>query len=165
MSTRSLTYVYDEEGKPLVCIYKQSDGYVKGGLGELLQRFLRGRKVCNGYGSDNVRNGDFNGMGNVAMQVLWMLGTIQTAYTSAYMRSDNKEVPSVYPCGGVYLYPTDTKPGECGDEFVYRIRPTEDGGGITLTVQSSYRGQEHKLPLSGEALSPDMFFAMETCRA
>jgi len=46
MGTRSLTYVYSH-GEPVVCMYRQYDGYPKGHGAELAE-FLNGTTVYNG---------------------------------------------------------------------------------------------------------------------
>ena len=51
MGTRSTTTVLDEEGKPLLRIYQQYDGYIEGGVGEKLIRLLEGRRVVQGQGA------------------------------------------------------------------------------------------------------------------
>jgi len=51
MGTRSLTYVYggDRKSKPLVCMYRQFDGYPSGHGQELID-FLKPIKLVNGLG-------------------------------------------------------------------------------------------------------------------
>ena len=67
MGTRSLTYVYDNKiedaGLPLICMYRQYDGYV-GGHGKELADFLVSKTLVNGLGADN--NMVANGMGCLA---------------------------------------------------------------------------------------------------
>ena len=61
MGTRCLTYVY-EGNSPLVCLYRQFDGYPSG-HGAELANFLKGIKLGNGI-ADNPKMGKFaNGMG------------------------------------------------------------------------------------------------------
>ena len=50
MGTRCLTYVFDEKYKPIVCIYRQFDGYPEG-HGEDLKRILEGIPITNGIPS------------------------------------------------------------------------------------------------------------------
>ncbi len=62
MGTRSLTYVYDSEANdvstPLLCLYRQYDGYPTGHGFELAE-FLSSLTLVNGLGRDakNVANG------------------------------------------------------------------------------------------------------------
>lgn len=62
MGTRSLTYVYDnnmaDAGAPLICMYRQYDGYIKV-HGKELADFLASKKLVNGLGQDteNLANG------------------------------------------------------------------------------------------------------------
>jgi hypothetical protein len=64
MGTRSLTYVYADASPkvcmPVVCMYRQFDGYPTGHGAELAQ-FLDGFKIVNGYGE--VKPKLANGMG------------------------------------------------------------------------------------------------------
>lgn len=70
MGTRSLTYVYggDRETKPLMCLYRQYDGYPAGHGQELID-FLKPIKLVNGLGSDNKQK-VANGMGCLAAQLI-----------------------------------------------------------------------------------------------
>ncbi len=70
MGTRSLTYVYggDRETKPLVCMYRQYDGYPSGHGQELID-FLKSIKLVNGLGLDEKRK-VANGMGCLAAQLI-----------------------------------------------------------------------------------------------
>lgn len=71
MGTRSLTYIYQDKqedaGLPLLCIYKQYDGYVSG-LGITLAEFINSGKLVNGLGANDSRV--FNGMGCFAAQLV-----------------------------------------------------------------------------------------------
>ena len=68
MGTRCLTYVY-EGNSPLVCLYRQFDGYPSG-HGAELANFLKGIKLGNGI-ADNPKMGKFaNGMGCLAAQLV-----------------------------------------------------------------------------------------------
>jgi len=70
MGTRSLTYVYggDRETKPLMCLYRQYDGYPAGHGQELID-FLKPIKLVNGLGPDNKQK-VANGMGCLAAQLI-----------------------------------------------------------------------------------------------
>jgi len=70
MGTRSLTYVYggDRETNPLICLYRQYDGYPAGHGQELID-FLKPIKLVNGLGSDNKQK-VANGMGCLAAQLV-----------------------------------------------------------------------------------------------
>ncbi len=57
MGTRSLTFVYDSSGdngesEPIMCIYRQYDGYPSGHGHELAQ-FLNSKTLVNDYGEQN----------------------------------------------------------------------------------------------------------------
>lgn len=76
MGTRSLTYVYEnyknEQGnkveKPIICLYRQYDGYPVGHGAELAD-FLSSIYVVNGLGLQNEKK-VANGMGCLAAQLI-----------------------------------------------------------------------------------------------
>ena len=72
MGTRSLTYVYTEtykrtKPKPIVCMYRQYDGYLSG-HGLELAEFLEPITLVNGLGQNKQRVA--NGMGCLAAQMI-----------------------------------------------------------------------------------------------
>jgi hypothetical protein len=77
MGTRSLTYVYenykDEQGnkveKPIICLYRQYDGYPTG-HGAELSDYLNGMYVVNGLGVQDQDKKIANGMGCLAAQLI-----------------------------------------------------------------------------------------------
>lgn len=69
MGTRSLTYVYEDDNEPIICMYRQFDGYPTG-HGAELAHFLLPFKIVNGI-SGNARMGKVaNGMGCLAAQLV-----------------------------------------------------------------------------------------------
>jgi len=96
MGTRSLTYVYDNK-IPVVCMYRQFDGYPSG-HGQELADFLFGGKLVNGipFGSKEKL---FNGMGCLAAQMV-----------AAFKEE----------AGGFYLISTD-KNHDSDQEYEYHI--------------------------------------------
>lgn len=68
MSTRSLTYIYDNHTEPFFCMYRQSDGYPSG-LGQELHTFLAPFHIVNGLSSDDERK-TANGAGCLAAQLV-----------------------------------------------------------------------------------------------
>lgn len=96
MGTRSLTYVYDEQGHKIINMYRQFDGYPTGHGAELAE-FLNDGKMVNG-----LKLGDegtfFNGAGCLAAQMV------------AHFKSGS---------GGFYLYPTSVE--DCGQDFEYHV--------------------------------------------
>lgn len=88
MGTRSLTYVYEENNgivspDPIVCMYRQFDGYPTG-HGKGLAEFLLSGRLVNGL-SGIGRELQFNGMNCLAAQIV------------AHFKVG---------AGGIYLYPT-----------------------------------------------------------
>jgi len=104
MGTRSLTRVMDKEGKVIIELYRQYDGYPKG-MGKEVLDFINGKKLVNGIGADrNV----FNGMHDFAAQLV------------AHLKGDQ--------VGNVYLYPPSARTigiknlcDKYGVEYLYTI--------------------------------------------
>ena len=67
MGTRCLTFVTNDEGLPIICMYRQMDGYPKG-HGVDLAKFLAPIKVVNGLGLNNETVA--NGAGCLAAQIV-----------------------------------------------------------------------------------------------
>jgi len=133
MGTRSLTYVHDEyEDRPLVCIYRQFDGYPEE-MGEDLRVFLHDRVVGNGIGA-NCPPKYSNGMGELAAQLVMEL------------KSDN-------PSGNIYLCPIDSEEHDVGQEYVYHIKllsnpPTR--AELALTVDCIYEQKSYEIKIQEE---------------
>ena len=114
MGTRALIHVkndiWNDGDVPatIATIYHHMDGYPSH-LGAEIKKILTGR-ISNGIAEDA-----FNGMGCAAATLVAGL----------------KDGP-----GGVYLYPPDAK--ECGEEFVYTIKPsgTRDNSILDLEIRS-----------------------------
>jgi len=74
MGTRSLTYVYEGE-TPIMCMYRQFDGYLEG-HGQELANFLNELTVGNGISGKPELFNFANGMGCLAAQmVVWFKKT------------------------------------------------------------------------------------------
>ena len=95
MGTRSLTFVYDEDGDAIINMYAQWDGYPEG-HGQEIANFLQGKEIVNGLGRDTAMV--FNGMGCLAAALV------------ANFKTD---------AGGFYLYPVKAK--DCGQDYEYHI--------------------------------------------
>ena len=115
MGTRSLTRVfstYKDEKKnkqvkvQLVNMYRQYDGYPSG-HGVELADFLKGGKVVNGIGSNDVNV--FNGAGCLAAQMI------------AHFKDG---------AGGIYIEPITAK--DCGQEYEYEIIVDYDTHEVTM---------------------------------
>jgi len=117
MGTRSLTRVIDRQeglsfakghlaknvGKSYVNMYKQFDGYIEG-MGVDLAQFLLPFTIVNGMRLDEDRK-IANGAGCLAAQIV------------AHFKTG---------AGGIYLHPTEGKPGGCWEEYIYTIFVTDD---------------------------------------
>lgn len=102
MGTRALIKINIKNGErvaPLVCIYKQHDGYLSG-LGATLCEFLSRKKIINGISGNPDPINTSNGACDFAGQLVYELKERQ-------------------PLAGVYLYPTDT--GDVGQDFTYTV--------------------------------------------
>jgi len=127
MGTRSLTRVIDRQeglsfakghlaknvGKSYINMYRQFDGYIER-MGVDLAEFLLPFTVVNGIRLDEDRK-IANGAGCLAAQIV------------AHFKTD---------AGGIYLHPTEGKPGDCWEEYIYTIfvsdNPEKDN--ITIAV-------------------------------
>lgn len=100
MGTRSLTRIYDEDGKAICCMYRQMDGYPDGHGKDLCDAF-GGITIINGISLGNKAGSHANGMGCFAAQVV------------AHFKNG---------IGGIYLYSTTTAE-DCGQDYEYDLRP------------------------------------------
>ena len=96
MGTRALTFVYSENDKPIVNLYRQYDGYPTGHGAELAQ-FLSEFHITNGISSGETRR-TANGMGCLAAQVV------------AHFKDS---------VGGFYIHSVDST--ECGQDYEYHV--------------------------------------------
>ena len=137
MGTRSLTRVFekweDTKGKkqrqPIVCMYRQYDGYISGHGHELAQ-FLEPFTIVNGIGLDNKRK-IANGMGCLAAQLI----------------AHFKDCP-----GNIYLYATDAK--DCWQEYEYEIEKTK--GKLILLYMEILNGMKKKISMNGNNYFMDL---------
>ena len=100
MGTRSLTFVYDSTGdngesEPIMCVYRQFDGYPSGHGHELAQ-FLDSKTLVNGFGKQN--SFEANGMGCLAAQLIVQLK---------------------HGVGGIYIYPVSST--DCFQDYEYHV--------------------------------------------
>jgi len=86
MGTRSLTYVYDDNSKPIIKLYRQFDGYPSGHGIELAEFLGNIREITNGIRAGDRDRRTANGMGCLAAQMV------------AHFKTD---------VGGFYLYPVE----------------------------------------------------------
>jgi hypothetical protein len=97
MGTRSLTYVYEGE-TPIMCMYRQFDGYPTG-HGQELANFLNELSVGNGISGKPDLFTFANGMGDLAAQmIVWF-----------------KKTP-----GGFYIHPVDLNQ-DCWQDYEYHV--------------------------------------------
>ena len=94
MGTRSKTLIRDEEGKPLLAIHRQFDGYFEG-HGQELADFLKDLVIVNGHGSNTPKKAA-NGMGCLAAQLIARfkdgIGGIYVIPTNSEDREYNYEI-------------------------------------------------------------------------
>lgn len=107
MGTRSLTFVYDEDGRSIISMYRQYDGYPSG-HGKDLAEFLEPITMVNGIGMTEAVIA--NGPGCLAAQLV----------------AHFKDGP-----GGIYLEPTTAV--DCGQDYEYHIATHGEGVGLTIT--------------------------------
>lgn len=98
MGTRALTFVYDEQGKKIINLYRQFDGYPSGHGAELAE-FLSGGRLVNGLiHTKTVKEIVFNGMSCLAAQLV----------------SHFKKEP-----GGFYIHAVTDE--NCGQDYEYHV--------------------------------------------
>ena len=147
MGTRSLTRVFEkwedtkgkEQRQPIVCMYRQYDGYPSG-HGQDLAQFLEPFTIVNGIGLDDKRK-IANGMGCLAAQLI----------------AHFKDCP-----GNIYLYATDTK--DCWQEYEYEIEKTK--GKLIITIYGNTKWDEKKDKYEWEQLfhgSPEQLLEYVEC--
>ena len=114
MGTRSLTFILDM-GTPLVCIYRQFDGYPDG-HGKDLANMLWDKKICNGIGINQSEGNWSNGMDDLAPQIIY-------------------ELKKDHYLGGIYIMPIDTR--NVGEEYIYTIYLGDDNA-IFMKIEDVY---------------------------
>jgi hypothetical protein len=97
MGTRSLTYVFNDNCDPIVCMYRQFDGYPSGHGSELAD-FLISGEVVNGI-PVGYNKKVFNGMGCLAAQMI------------SHFKNES---------GGFYLHFPDLDQ-DCWQEYEYHV--------------------------------------------
>ena len=126
MGTRALVYIKEtEKAKPFICIYRQCDGYQEG-LGKDLVDLLKGYKIVNGFGGDDMtccvcNKREYEHPGKHSLQD-----------AKADHPFSPKRVANGISClaatiikglknglGNVYLYPPTTK--DAGQEYEYSL--------------------------------------------
>jgi hypothetical protein len=127
MGTRCVTVVRDEEGRTILRMYRQMDGYVLGGHGEDLRKLLKNMIVVNGLSAGQPKK-VANGMGCLAAQVV------------AHFKGTTYGGEP----GGIYLI----APGaDWGPEYVYEVRFRALGKPPRVTVKYAYGDDEKRRPL------------------
>lgn len=127
MGTRSLTKVLDEDGKIILNLYRQMDGYPDC-HGLELAEYLKGHSLINGIGMGRTWDDSFNGAGCMAASIV------------AHFKN----------CiGSFYIQPTDAK--DCGQEFDYIVSGV--GSAIQIEVHEvRMRGRKKLYVGSAEGL-------------
>lgn len=134
MGTRSKTTIFNEEGQPLVSIYRQYDGYFEG-MGADLQAFLSGMAITNGI--SGLEKKSANGMGCLAAQII---AHLKEGVGNVYITNHDDEQEYNYevrfalaPANKGRNYFTSVGPnrvkliGKCGDNEVkqFHLYPNE----------------------------------------
>ena len=109
MGTRSLTFVYDEDGRTIISMYRQYDGYPSG-HGKDLAEFLEPITMVNGIGMTKAVIA--NGPGCLAAQLV------------AHFKDG---------FGGIYLEPTTAV--DCGQDYEYHIATHGEGAELMIACQ------------------------------
>ncbi len=144
MGTRSLTHFKRDsiDSPTLMTMYRQYDGYPDG-HGKNMVDFLSEKEVYNGYPLHAFH--DFNGMGDVAAQMVAHLKTWHYPLTEAEARdgssftTENRMVNPRYGeprIGNVYIVEPDST--DQGEEYVYTVYLDEAEKQIFIKVMNVY---------------------------
>lgn len=101
MGTRSLTF-FIEDGKKICCLYRQFDGYPDS-HGLEIAKFLRDKKIVNGYTQEDIENKNFNGIGNLAVQLI--------SHLNENISNFHIMIPEMNDAGQEYEYEISEKDG------------------------------------------------------
>lgn len=126
MGTRSLTVFVDEQGKEIVVMYRQYDGYIDY-YGRKLHDYLATFDgVVNGISGDDYIKRTANGMACLSAQtIMHMKSQIENHdYNNRVFNPDTGNMESALQegnhCGGIYLYPAGTR--DVGEEYIYIVK-------------------------------------------
>lgn len=101
MGTRSITKVFEQNGKQILSMYGQFDGYPDG-LGKELAEFVASKTIVNGIPLHAEKAKLANGMSCLAAQIV-----------AHFKKSDEP--------GNFYLYPCDDE-GDAYVDYIYEVR-------------------------------------------
>ena len=117
MGTRALVHVR-KNGETLLTIYRQFDGYPEG-LGQDLKKIMTGKKVVDGFTSEDIKMGNFNGIECLAATIVKNL----------------KE-----GIGNTYIYPIDSY--DVGEEYCYHAWEADGVPMLRCLDAYSYGGED-----------------------
>ena len=138
MGTRSLTFVTEDHETPIICMYRQMDGYPEG-MGKDLFEFLDGLVVTNGIGLGDGRR-TANGAGCLAAQLV-----------ARFKRG----------AGGIYLH-TPKKFMDCGQEYEYVVNVSFDTRQIDVSVYNKPYDGRRKTLFTGSVEDYGIWLALHT---
>lgn len=94
MSTRATIVINNSDGERVIAIYKHCDGYIHGGLGAEIFRFMSKRDLVNGipFGTENTGKVWVNGLGDLAAQLVVQLKGSADNYGGVYIMENNEEI-------------------------------------------------------------------------
>jgi hypothetical protein len=133
MGTRSITQIFNEEGKEIIRLYRQFDGYFEG-HGKDLVTFLKGKSLVSGFSGDHMLTGKaFNGMEDLAIRLCAYLKNDQARHNNETDPEHKYHKPDALgedTIGNFYIQPIENpvKIGDYGSEFLYEIKSIGTGG-------------------------------------
>ena len=138
MGTRSLTYFRESEyGEPFMALYRQFDGNPENHGLDMVQ-FMAGKRLLNGYNPLGNDMHNFNGMGDLAAQMVahfkthnYPLRNVNGAMLPDMTKSPRYTEPRI---GNFQIMPPDAR--DVGEEYSYSIY-AEDGK-IFIMVMNEY---------------------------
>ena len=129
MGTSSATVVYDEfTFTPVIRLFRQYDGYVRGGHGEELLDLLKTVKIVNGFSLEHEKEHS-QGISHIANGMCDFAAQLVVAFKG-------------YQVGGIYLHPHDM---DDGADYTYHIRRNNDT--FDIKVEHVLRGTIFNGPL------------------
>ena len=113
MGTRSLVHI-KEDGKTLVTLYRQYDGYPTGMGADIKDALNKGkaRLTAGGHSGKDASPEVFSGMGCLAA---YLIGALKTPSETG----DGSSLDRRNAIGNVFVFPVDSS--DCGEEFTYTL--------------------------------------------
>jgi len=143
MGTRALFKIINEDGKEICTVYTQFDGYPDG-LPLDLVKFLNSKRLTKGIplGEEDAV---FNGMDDLAAQVIAFLKLDHSKWVKRYFEEKGKKPKSDIMAGTIYVMPPGTR--DVWEEYVYVIKP--NGNTVHIEAYEVVSSEKEELIFEG----------------